>query len=148
MRFQGRPYIVAGLGWEHVTLLDDSLAPVAVLRGLLLCDPTFEVLGHQVASSGTVEPLAQLGLVDEAELERVRELERHLLEVSAAELAGEMRADYDRALPVGTRGWRPLVPITAIWAGLAAALLIGTIAGLYPALRAARLAPTDALRAT
>jgi hypothetical protein len=86
VRFQGRPYTVAGLGWEHVTLLDDSLAPVAVLRGLLLCDPTFEVLGHQVASSGTVEPLAQLGLVDEAELERVQELERHLLEVSAPSL--------------------------------------------------------------
>jgi putative ABC transport system permease protein len=29
---------------------------------------------------------------------------------------------------------------------MAAALLIGAVAGLYPALRAARLAPTDALR--
>jgi putative ABC transport system permease protein len=32
--------------------------------------------------------------------------------------------------------------------GLAAALVIGAGAGLYPALRAARLAPTDALRST
>jgi putative ABC transport system permease protein len=32
--------------------------------------------------------------------------------------------------------------------GLAAALVIGAAAGLYPALRAARLAPTDALRST
>ncbi len=31
---------------------------------------------------------------------------------------------------------------------VAAALLIGAIAGLYPALRASRLAPTDALRST
>ena len=36
---------------------------------------------------------------------------------------------------------------TAVWAGLGAALAAGALAGLYPALRAARLAPADALRA-
>jgi putative ABC transport system permease protein len=45
------------------------------------------------------------------------------------------------------RGWRPLVPAVAVWAGLGAALAIGAIAGLYPAHRAASLSPTDALRA-
>jgi putative ABC transport system permease protein len=44
------------------------------------------------------------------------------------------------------RGWEPLIPPAAIAAGLGAALLIGTLAGLYPAQRAARLSPTDALR--
>jgi putative ABC transport system permease protein len=44
--------------------------------------------------------------------------------------------------------WRPLVPAAAAWAGLGAAVLIGAVAGLYPALRAARMAPTDALRTT
>ena len=43
-------------------------------------------------------------------------------------------------------GWPPLIPPVAVGAGLAAALLIGALAGLYPALRAARLAPADALR--
>jgi len=36
---------------------------------------------------------------------------------------------------------------TAVWAGLGAALAAGALAGLYPALLAARLAPADALRA-
>jgi putative ABC transport system permease protein len=46
------------------------------------------------------------------------------------------------------RGWGLLIPSLAVWGGLAAALFIGTIAGLYPALRAARLSPTEALRTT
>ena len=44
------------------------------------------------------------------------------------------------------RGWGVLIPMIAIVGGIVAALVIGAIAGLYPAMRAARVSPTDALR--
>ncbi len=46
-----------------------------------------------------------------------------------------------------SQGWDVVVPSLAIGGGFAAALVIGGIAGLYPAMRASRLAPTEALRA-
>jgi putative ABC transport system permease protein len=45
-----------------------------------------------------------------------------------------------------SRGWSVEVPVVAWLGGFAAALVIGAIAGVYPARRAARLSPTDALR--
>ena len=44
------------------------------------------------------------------------------------------------------QGWGILIPPIAIVGGVMAALLIGAIAGLYPATRAARVSPTEALR--
>ena len=44
------------------------------------------------------------------------------------------------------QGWSALLPAVAVWGGLVAAIAIGALAGVYPAARAARLAPTDALR--
>jgi putative ABC transport system permease protein len=43
-------------------------------------------------------------------------------------------------------GWSPLIPPLAIGGGFAVAVIVGAVAGLYPSLRASRLAPTDALR--
>jgi putative ABC transport system permease protein len=50
-------------------------------------------------------------------------------------------------LYAATQGWTTVVPAWAMAGGIAATVLIGGIAGLYPAIRAARLAPTEALAA-
>ena len=44
------------------------------------------------------------------------------------------------------QGWDVLVPGIAIVGGFVAALVIGGVAGLFPAMRAARVSPTEALR--
>jgi putative ABC transport system permease protein len=45
-----------------------------------------------------------------------------------------------------TKHWQISIPTTAWAGGLGAAILIGAVAGLLPAVRAARLSPTEALR--
>jgi len=60
--------------------------------------------------------------------------------------AGVAAGALATAIYASSKGWTVVVP-TAAWAGgLAAAMLIGAIAGLLPAIRAARMSPTEALR--
>jgi putative ABC transport system permease protein len=48
----------------------------------------------------------------------------------------------------GSQGWPTVIPLLGVAGGLLGAVLIGAIAGLYPALRAAGVPPTEALRGT
>ena len=50
------------------------------------------------------------------------------------------------AIYATTKGWAIVIPALAWAGGLGGALAIGAIAGLLPAIRAARMAPTEALR--
>ena len=50
------------------------------------------------------------------------------------------------AIYASGKGWAIVIPASAWAGGFAAAMLIGAVAGLLPAIRAARLAPADALR--
>ena len=61
-------------------------------------------------------------------------------------LGGALLGYVATAVWARVRGWSVLVPPEALLGGVAAALVIGVFAGLYPAARAARLAPTEALR--
>ena len=49
-------------------------------------------------------------------------------------------AGYD-----STKGWAVVVPTFAWAGGLVASLFIGAVAGMLPAIRAARMSPTQAL---
>jgi putative ABC transport system permease protein len=60
--------------------------------------------------------------------------------------AGIATGTLATAIYATSKGWAIVIPTTAWAGGLGAALLIGAVAGLVPALRAARLSPADALR--
>jgi putative ABC transport system permease protein len=60
-------------------------------------------------------------------------------------VAGVIAGAAATAIYAHGKGWATVIPTDAWAGGLAAALLIGTLAGLLPAIRAARLSPTQAL---
>jgi putative ABC transport system permease protein len=61
-------------------------------------------------------------------------------------LAGTIFGVIATAIYAHTQHWSVQIPALALYGGIGAALAIGAIAGLYPAMRAARLSPTEALR--
>jgi putative ABC transport system permease protein len=61
-------------------------------------------------------------------------------------VAGVAAGALTTAIYANTKGWAVVIPVQAWVGGIGAAIVIGAIAGLLPALRAARLSPTEALR--
>jgi len=59
---------------------------------------------------------------------------------------GALVGGFSTTVYAAARHWSAVVPAPALLAAVAAALVVGAGAGLYPALRAARLAPSEALR--
>lgn len=47
-----------------------------------------------------------------------------------------------------SQGWPAVLPLTALAGGVGAAIVVGVLAGVYPAVRASRLTPTEALATT
>jgi len=66
----------------------------------------------------------------------------------AGGLAGAALGAGITALYAGSRGWQVAVPWWALAGAAAIAVVAGAAAGLYPAVRAARMVPTEALRST
>ena len=60
-------------------------------------------------------------------------------------VAGTIIGGAATAIYALTQHWSVVIPAEALYGGIGAALIIGAIAGLYPATRAARLSPTEAL---
>ena len=76
---------------------------------------------------------------------RVQFLSEAIMLALAGGAAGVILGAISTAVYAHIKGWAIVIPPEAWAGGLAAALLIGALAGLLPAIRAARLSPTQAL---
>jgi putative ABC transport system permease protein len=76
---------------------------------------------------------------------RIQFLAEAIMLALAGGAAGVILGVISTAIYAHIKGWAVVIPPEAWVGGLAAALLIGALAGLLPAIRAARLSPTQAL---
>jgi putative ABC transport system permease protein len=73
-------------------------------------------------------------------------LTESLLLAGIGGLAGIVLGILITGIYTSLKDWSLIVPGYAVAGGMVSSILIGGIAGLYPALRAANMSPTDALR--
>jgi putative ABC transport system permease protein len=76
---------------------------------------------------------------------RIQFLSEAVLLALAGGAAGIILGATATAIYATAKGWAIVIPVQARTGGLAAALIIGALAGLLPALKAARMSPTQAL---
>ncbi|HEY6276496.1 MAG TPA: ABC transporter permease [Streptosporangiaceae bacterium] len=76
---------------------------------------------------------------------RIQFLSEAILLALAGGVAGVVFGVVATTVYAHTKGWATVIPPVAWAGGIGAALVIGAVAGLLPALRAARLSPTEAL---
>jgi putative ABC transport system permease protein len=77
---------------------------------------------------------------------RLQFLVEALLLAALGGVTGVVLGSAVTAVYAHLRGWSIAVPFAGLLGGVAAALVIGGFAGLYPAARAARLAPAESVR--
>jgi putative ABC transport system permease protein len=76
---------------------------------------------------------------------RIQFLSESILLALAGGMIGVIAGIASTAIYAHARGWAVVIPVIAWAGGIGAAILIGALAGLLPALRAARMSPTEAL---
>jgi putative ABC transport system permease protein len=77
---------------------------------------------------------------------RIQFLAEAILLALAGGAVGVAAGIFATSVYAHSKHWAVVIPATAWAGGLASTIVIGAIAGLVPALRAARLSPTEALR--
>ncbi|HLD17490.1 MAG TPA: ABC transporter permease [Patescibacteria group bacterium] len=130
-----------------LTILLASIAAISLVVGgigimnIMLVSVTERTreIGLRKAVGATQGDVLRQFLVEAVLLTSVGGIIGVLLGVGFSLLSGRIIASY-------VEGWDAVVPLDAIFMGLAVSTVVGLVFGLYPARRAARLDPIEALR--